>query len=219
MHHNKWILALPIMSFIWFTCTVILGGLFYPEFSHTSRFISELGATGSPYGDYVNYLGIIPAELMMLAFVFVSHHKLPSTKMNVIGLIFITLYSLCLGVAALFPCDFECRPITPTFSQTLHMLSAFVGYMCGIISIFILSLTSSRWTQKSTFKFVSLILAFICLYLVFSLSDQSTFVGLYQRSLDATIYLWFIYFAYYLSQYLADKPKNVSGDIRRLSRN
>lgn len=199
--HRKWLLVLPIISLIWFTSVIIIGGYFYPNYSHVTQFISELGATGSPYGKYVNYLGFIPSEIFILAFVVISYTKLPRTKVNMTGLILITIYGLSLGVAALFPCDFECRPETSTLSHDIHMLSAFPGYLCGIMSVFMLASGSSQWAQKSSFKVISFILGFVCLYLFLNLDPSSTWVGIYQRSLDALIYLWFIYFAYNLRRY------------------
>ena len=62
MNKKDLLLTLPILSFLWFTATIVIGGLFYPDYNHISQFISELGATGSPYGNYVNYLGFLPTE-------------------------------------------------------------------------------------------------------------------------------------------------------------
>ena len=204
LNRNKLLLALPILSLIWFTATIIIAGLFYPDYSHTSQFISELGATGSPYGSYVNYLGVIPTELFIIAFVFICFSVLPKTKMNLTGLFFIGIYGLTLGVAALFPCDYECSPIKPTLSHNIHMISAFPGYLCGIISIFLLSSGSSVWVKSATFKVVSYLMGALCIYAFLNLDPESNFVGVFQRCLDLMIYAWFIYFSYILSKNLPD---------------
>ncbi len=195
------------MSFVWFTVTVVVAGFFYPEYSHTSQFISELGATGSPHGRYVSYFGFIPVNLFILAFVITCFLVMPKTKknrlyVNITGLAFIAVYGLTLGIAALFPCDFECRPVEPTISHNIHLLSAFPGYICGIISIFVMSTLSG---QPKRFKVISITIGGICVLLFFSLDPDSKFVGVYQRSLEVSIYIWLIYFAFSLRKCLLNR--------------
>jgi hypothetical protein len=113
---------------------------------------------------------------------------------------------MTLGISALYPCDFECRPVEPTTSHNIHMLSAFPGYLCGIISIFILSSGSSFISQYKVYKFVSFTIGVICIYAFLNLDPNSLVVGVYQRSLDLMIYSWFIYFAYSVNQHLPNKP-------------
>jgi hypothetical protein len=206
LNRQNLLLAFPILSLVWFAGTIIVAGLYYPEYSHITQFISELGATGSPHGEYVNYLGFIPTELFILAFVFTSFLAVPKTKINITGLSFIVVYAVTLGISALYPCDFECRPVEPTISHNIHMLSAFPGYFCGIISIFILSSGSSFISQYKVYKFVSFTIGVICIYAFLNLDPNSLVVGVYQRSLDLMIYLWFIYFAYSVNQHLPNKP-------------
>jgi len=201
------LLAFPILSLIWFAGTMIVAGLYYPEYSHITQFISELGATGSPHGEYVNYLGFIPTEIFILAFAFTCFLVIPKTKKNITGLSFIVVYGLTLGISAIYPCDFQCRPVEPTFSHNIHMLSAFPGYLCGIISIFILSSGSPLFVQGKAFKLISFTIGGLCIYAFLSLDPSSNVVGVYQRSLDLMIYAWFIYFAYNVRTHLPDSSE------------
>ncbi|WP_200768107.1 DUF998 domain-containing protein [Vibrio nigripulchritudo] len=204
MNSRYLLLALPIFSFTWFTSTVFIAGYFYPDYSHISQFISELGATGAPHGAYVNYLGFIPTELFILGFVFVSYSVIPRTKLNTIGLIFIAIYGITLGIAAFFPCDFECRPDTPSISHNIHMASAFPGYLCGVMAIFCLSSGSTSWSNSKVFKFTGYTAAIVALLAFLSLDPSSKTVGLNQRILELTIYAWLIFLGYSLSEYLHD---------------
>jgi len=151
-------------------------------------------------------LGFIPTELFILAFVFTCFIVIPKTKKNITGLVFIAVFGLTLGIAALFPCDFECKPVEPTISHNIHMLSAFPGYLSGIISIFIISSGSSVWVKSKTFKILSYFIGTLCIYAFLNLDPNSNFVGVFQRSLELMIYSWFIYFSYSLSTYLPNKP-------------
>ena len=202
------LLGLPILSFLWFTSTIVIAGHFYPDYSHMAQFISELGATGSPYGAYVNYLGFIPTELFILGFVFISYSVLPRTKSNTIGLLFIAIYGVTLGIAAFFPCDFECKPDVATISHNIHMASAFPGYLCGIIAMFCISSGSMPWSKSKAFKFVGFVLAILALFAFLNLDQSSINVGLNQRILELSMYSWLIFFGYSLSKYLPIKQIN-----------
>ena len=207
--NSKYLLiALPVLSFLWFTSTVFVAGHFYPDYSHIAQFISELGATGSPYRAYVNYLGFIPTELFILGFVLISYSVLPRTKLNRIGLLFIAIYGITLGIAAFFPCDFECKPDVPTISHKIHMASAFPGYLCGIIAIFCISSDSMSWSKSKAFKLIGYVAAILALLAFLSLDPSSKTVGLSQRILELTMYSWFIFLGYSLSKYLPRKEIN-----------
>lgn len=210
MNRRYLLLALPVFSFLWFACTIFIAGHFYPDYSHVAQFISELGATGSPYGNYVNYLGFIPTELFLLGFVFVSDSVLPRTKWNTIGLILIAVYGVSLGVAAFFPCDFECEPDVPTLSHLIHMTSAFPGYLCGILAIFCISSASKSWSKSKTFKYTGYVAGIFALFALVNLDPSSNTVGLNQRVLEFTLYSWFIYFGYCLRRKLPNKA--IKGD-------
>ena len=205
MKRKNLLLALPILSFFWLASTIVIAGHFYPGYSHITQFMSELGATDSPYGPYVNYLGFIPTELFLLSFVFVSYSVLPKTKQNIVGLIFIAVYCISLVVAAFFPCDFECRPVNPTLSHDIHMLSAFPAYLCGSIAVFIISSGSSLWMQTKAFKVVSFVIGIMCIYSFLKIDPNSNMVGAYQRLLELLLYSWFIYLGYSLRKYTRDE--------------
>ncbi len=205
MNRRYFLLALPVFSFLWFVSTIFIAGHFYPDYSHVAQFISELGATGSPYGDYVNYLGFIPTELFLLGFVFVSYSVLPRTKWNTIGLILVAVYGVSLGVAAFFPCDFECEPDLATLSHMIHMASAFPGYLCGILAIFCISSASKSWSKSRTFRYTGYVAGILAVFALINLDPSSNTVGLNQRVLEFILYSWFIYFGYFLRRKLPNK--------------
>jgi hypothetical membrane protein len=206
LNRKSLLLAFPVFSFLWFASTIFIAGHFYTDYSHITQFISELGATGSPYGTYVNYLGFIPTELFILGFVFISYPILPRTKPNTIGLIFIAIYGVTLGIAAFFPCDFECKPDVPSMSHNIHMASAFPGYFCGIIAIFCISSDSKLWSKSQMFKFTGYVAATLALLAFLNLDPNSKTVGLNQRALELIMYSWLIFLGYSLGKYLPNKP-------------
>ena len=202
MNKNALLIFLPVLASLWFLITVIWGGSIYGNYSHISQFISELGATGSPISVYVNYFGFIPTQLFILIFIFLSAIKIPKTKPNIIGLILLCVYTLSLTVAAIFPCDFECRPQTATISHKIHILSAIPAYLSGAFAILILSLGLKEWAVSKTFKNIGLVLAAVILICFVNLDDSSKSVGLVQRLLEASIFFWLILFAIHVKTYL-----------------
>lgn len=207
--NRKYLLvALPLVGFLWFACSVVIAGYFYPDYSHTAQFISELGATGSPHGDYVNYLGFIPTELFIFSFIVISYSVLPATRLNIIGLVFIAIYAMTLGVAAFFPCDFECKPEVATTSHNIHMASAFPGYLCGIIAIFLISAGAKLWSKSNTLKVCGYLAGGVALLAFVNLDPDSKYLGLSQRILELLIYSWLVLLGYSLSQYLSGEESS-----------
>jgi len=185
-------LALPVCSSIWFATSIIIAGHFYPNYSHVSQFISELGATGSPDGTLVNYLGFIPTELLILSFVTIGFSVLPKTKKNAAGLILIAIYAFTLGIAAMFPCDFGCGPEVSSVSHRIHILSAILGYSCAIAAIFLISSGSNDWSKSKYFSTAGYILGILAIAAFINLNPEFNMVGAIQRVLEISIYTWLI---------------------------
>jgi hypothetical protein len=55
----------------------LLGGAFFPDYSHLSQFISELGARQAPYEQLVRWIGFLPTGVLVLVFAFVAFKALP----------------------------------------------------------------------------------------------------------------------------------------------
>ena len=192
--------VLPLLSLIWFTVTLIWGGYSYESYDHSSQFISELGATGTAYGNVINYLGFIPTELFILGFVFYSYNILPNTVKNRIGLILIAVYAVMLIVAAIFPCDFECRPETPSFKHVIHLSSAVPAYLSAIGAIIVISLNSNEWSGSNTVKVSGLIFGSVALIAFLNMDENSQWVGLVQRTLEFSIYSWLVILGFNLKK-------------------
>ncbi len=198
MRRRDLLLVLPLLSFLWFSAIVIWGGLNYENYDHASQFISELGATGSPVANQVNFVGFIPAELFILTFVVLAFSKIEASRSNRLGLIFIAIYAFTLALASVFPCDYECRPETPTMSHLIHVGSAIPGYLSAIAAIFILSINSPSWLGLNSLRYLGLMSGAIAIFAFFNLDENSQYVGVYQRVLEVTIYIWLIVLGYCL---------------------
>jgi hypothetical protein len=65
---------------------IVLGGAAFPGYSHTSQFISELGATGAPHEKLVRFAGFLPAGVLLCLFVIGAFKVLPRSHLTALGL-------------------------------------------------------------------------------------------------------------------------------------
>lgn len=198
---NTVLIGLPIIAALWFVITIVWGGIAYENYNHMSQFISELGATGASTSAFINYIGFIPTQLLILLFIIICANKLPQSPLNTAGLLLLCVYTFSLTTAAIFPCDFECRPETPTKSHVIHILSAIPAYLSGSMAIFILSKGLKKWAPSKAFEKFGYAISILILICFFNLDDSSQYVGLIQRILEASIFLWFILFAQHINKH------------------
>lgn len=193
------------LSLIWLFATVLLGGMTYPSYNHSSQFISELAATGAPYGDFVNYLGFIPTEIFILIFVALVFSALPKTKLMILGVSSIAIYAVVLMIAAFFPCDFECRPTQPSLSHILHMILGMHAYLFAIIGIILLTIDSKAWPNSKVVRVSGWCLGGMAFILLLNFDPELEIVGLIQRTTEISIYSWYLILAFYLCKNIPNK--------------
>ncbi|MCV6622642.1 MAG: DUF998 domain-containing protein [Cellvibrionaceae bacterium] len=199
---KKIILISPLLSLLWLSFTVILAGNSYPDYSHVSQFMSELGATGSPDGDLVNYFGFIPTELFILLFLLALLKVMHKSKLLVLGVACIAVYALSLIAAAFYPCDFQCRPVDPSFSHDMHMLFGAIAYLAGIVGVAILAIDSKNWCESKVPLASGFLIAACAFALMLNLDAELPYVGLVQRCMEILVYAWFCVYAFYVTRVL-----------------
>jgi hypothetical protein len=172
------------LSYLWLVAAVAIGGATYPDYSHSSQFMSELGATGAPFGVAVNLWGFAMVELLLLPCLVICFSHLMRCRAERFGLVIFAGYPILIAVAAFFPCDFECSAADPTQSQLIHMAASFFAYFCAVVG---LSILSGAVYERPFWILPCLIL----MAMLFSLSIETAFSGLMQRALETGIYLWF----------------------------
>lgn len=201
---NTLIIILPVVSALWFFTTIILGGINQPDYQHISHFISELGAIDAANGKIVNFGGFIPASVFLVIFVVLAIYQSPRQKKQVIGLMGIALYAITLGIAALYPCDSGCRPQNPSPSQLIHNLSAMLGYLIALASVFILA-SYVKQTSSRVLGNVGYAIGGVALTMLIMLNPEFAFVGVVQRLFELSIYTWIILYSYNLSAEIRHK--------------
>ena len=207
---RRLIAVLPIASAVWLAGSSVIAGAMRPGYDHMSQFLSELGASGTPGGAAMNYLGFIPTELFLLAFVVLALRVLRPGPLALIGLALMALNVLSLFAAALAPCDAGCRPATPSLSHTIHIATGSIAYLSAVIGIAVLAIATGR-RGAPRLMVAGLACAVAGTALIAVLDADSGVVGLVQRSLEAVIYAWYILFGLWLAKSAPPTPA-LSGD-------
>lgn len=203
MSRPRLLLLLPALSGAWLVATVAIAGFFYPDYNHTAQLMSELAATESPYGIYVNRLGFFVVELLFIGFILIGVWHAPKTKRILFGFALLAIYAIALSVATFYPCDFECRPVSASSSHITHIFSSLLGYVSAICAVFVLSSASVAYHADKWVKYTGYVTGIILVLLLFTLDQTNPAVGLYQRVLELLFYGWVMIFALQLYRYQA----------------
>ena len=133
-----------VVGYLLLAVMIIAGGAAWPGYSHSSQFISELGVTGAPHGRLISLGGFLPVGVCLTAFSILAMFIAPRSGLRIAGFACLSLFSLGYIGAAAFPCDFGCRPETPSFSQMMHNLTGLGGYLGGPIGLILLGVAARR---------------------------------------------------------------------------
>ena len=187
---RPWQLA-GIVAFLPHLLAVIIATVHRPEFSHRLQYLSELGERGSTTATLTNYLGIIPTGILFASFGLgiVLHYR--AYRLLTVTGVLIVLHGLCRVLAALFPCDFGCRPNSPTLSQMIHNSSATVAFVSLTASLFIAGrwLVANKRGSAIVAATYSLGLVAVAAQVVLVISP-ATSPGLFQRLALGALQLW-----------------------------
>lgn len=201
---RRLIIFFPVLSSFWFVATIAYAGLKHHNYQHMSQFISELGATGEANGQVVNLFGFMPTSFFLSAFVCLAIFLSSRQIKEVLGLLAIGVYAITLGVAAVFPCDPGCGSDNPSASQVIHNLSAIVGYLCGIVGVFLLASDVTQKGRRMLGK-IGMVLGGVAVVMFFLLNPEFAFFGLAQRVFELSMYTWIILYSFHLRTVLFNR--------------
>ena len=118
---------------------IVVGPFGYPGYDSLGQHISEMGATGAPHGPTISAL-FIASSVLMIAFWLLCLKALPFNTLRAAGLILLAANGAGLLGAGVYPCDFECARTDPSVAQQLHDLFGGLGYLSGVVGLFLLAL-------------------------------------------------------------------------------
>ncbi len=176
---------------------VLFGGALTPGYSHTSQFISELGASGAPLELGIRFGGFLPAGVLLLVFCAVAFVWFPRSLPFSLGILGLAIYAVGYLVASFFPCDPGCRPADPSTSQLIHNVGGLAGYILAPGFLFALAFAARKWPGASRLVMAGYIAAGISLTGFLTLAPSSEVVGLSQRALEISVLGWVVMLALY----------------------
>ena len=196
---NKLAFATGLLGAVAVVLLTVVGGANFPNYSHASQFISELGADGAPNARLINLAGFLPAGVLITVFAFFAWRSLPRSGATTFGVVGLVLFALGYLVAAFFPCEGDCRPAEPTLSQAIHNLFGLAGYLGAPLSLLLLGWQARRWPKARHLSVLGFIGAGFALLGLLFLSPDFKYVGVAQRVLEGSVLVWIMACAFYLA--------------------
>jgi len=120
-----------------FALVLLVIGSIVPGYSHSSQFMSELGAVGSPYQNEMNVFGFILLGLFIIGFSVGLYRTIASGWSGKIGSLLFLFGGIVMVLVGLFPCDAACD--TVTFTGTMHEVTSTVASVSVIFGIFFIA--------------------------------------------------------------------------------
>lgn len=176
-----------------FSLVVIVSAAMQADYSHLSNVISEMGASGEPYADFMNYAGFIPGGLLIAAFGVELGQTLPSHRSSIAGTLGVTLFGVGIAACGIFSCDPGCPLGDCTVENTLHNVIApacFVCQIAGMVTLGFLFRRLPEWRSLWIYSICSGVIALIFLLALASSLESRYLIGLWQRLMLATMFVW-----------------------------
>ena len=164
---------------------IVVGPFGYPGYNSLGQHISEMGATGAPHGPLISTL-FIATSVLLIAFWLLCLKALPFTGLRAAGLILLAANGAGLLGAGVYPCDFECARSDPSVAQQLHDLFGGLGYLSGVLGLFLLALglrSLDGWLRLFPLVMICAVVAALSLLLI---APDFPWHGAAQRVLEAS---------------------------------
>lgn len=165
---------------------VAWGGAVYPSYDHARQYMSELGATGSVTGVWVNNLGYIPNGVLMTVFCLMAAWILRRSALAVVACLLLAGNGLGMTGAGVYPCDFECGRSDPSPAAVLHDLFGLLGYLFAILGVGLIALWGGTSQARRLTPLAVAVLA-VSVVGFYGVVAEVELKGLYQRAMEAAL--------------------------------
>ena len=197
--HSSWAASMRILSLggvagpVLFALVTAISAALRPDYSHTTSFISELGASGTPHAPIMNYLGFVPAGLLLAAFG-ISFMSITSRHvLAVAGSALVVLFGLGVAASGIFSCDPGCPVSAGSLENAIHNgigPLAFIALACGVGLLGIEFRRLPYFRRFSLYSFVTSVLGLLFIAAIVGSLEARTLTGVWQRLFLATLFLW-----------------------------
>ena len=182
-----------IIGPVLFAVVVLVCGALRPEYSHLQRFISELGAAGTPYAALMNYAGFVPAGLMLALFGVALAFVLPGGRLIGAAATLVTAFGLGIAASGMISCDIGCPQHEGSLENFVHNAIAPVSFLCLIAATAMFGIrfrSLPAWRHLSLYSLLTSAGALCLLAVLGSSLDSRVLTGLWQRLMLAVLFIW-----------------------------
>tara|TARA_R110000868_G_scaffold259361_1_gene517104 strand:- start:3323 stop:3949 length:627 start_codon:yes stop_codon:yes gene_type:complete len=182
-----------ITGAILFWLMVIINGFIYPNYSHLSQFISELGAMEAPLAFIINYGGIVPFGVGILFHSLYLLKEGPSNKTRFFTLIFLGLSGILFVIAGFYNCDARCSFEGISTEGLIHNISAMFAFLLAVFAMISFGIGSLFELEKLSSKIILNVLSLLSIvgFLVIAFEGiESPIRGVYQRVFLINFSIW-----------------------------
>lgn len=187
-----------VIASIWIVLGIYIASLFYPNYSHSKQFCSELGAKGSPTEKLSPIINNYPLAIFFMVYGFyLMTLNFSGYSMLVIGgMIFI--HGVGTLLCGIFPMDADPHITSPSMSCKIHSWSGMIMLFSLLTAPLIVVLSNNFSVGLRLFSGLSIV---ICLAFTKKLGaayKAKSIPGLYQRLSYGVQVLWLLIFNVYV---------------------
>jgi hypothetical membrane protein len=188
-----------LIGVIVYLVLILIAASQLPGYSHASEYLSNLGAIGQPSATMAKTAGIL-AGICFILFGISTFSAFKKDWKGIVGGVLLLVEGIFQIILALFPCEPGCNAVEPIMSESIHNMvgpSAFILLSIALLFWAFRFRKQDQWHSFWLYTLISGILA-IVFFLVFGMSVGTPIVGIWQRLLRGTLYLWIAIFSYRL---------------------
>jgi hypothetical protein len=191
-----------LIATIWIFIGVYVASRFYIDYSHSTQFCSELGATGSPTEKLSPIINNYPLGFLFCFFGwYLTQLSNVSMLVNISGWLVI-VHGIGTWVAGYFPMDADPFTKHPTFSCKVHSWAGFIMLLSLIVAPILIALSPTTDVISLYFRFFSIFSVVAAVYFLFvmakAIKSQSN-PGIHQRISYGFQLIWLSVFSFVLA--------------------
>lgn len=172
-----------------FAVVVVVCAARRPEYSHATRFISELGARGTPNAMVMNLAGFVLTGLLIGAFALSLLRLLPRRRLARVAAACLGVFGVGLVLAGIIPCEPGCPQAEPTLHDGVSIVALLSGAI-GVGSFGFAVRGVSAWRPLWVYSVISAVAAIGFMVGLAQSIDGRDLTGVWQRLLVGTLLLW-----------------------------
>ena len=173
-----------IIATVWISLGVFVAAKFYPNYSHSNQFCSELGASGSPTEKLSPFINNYPLSFIFCLFGwYITQLPDSNLALTITGWLVI-FHGVGTLIAGYFPMDNDPYTEEPSFNCNVHSTAGFVMLLTLIIAPILLAFSPESQIIPFEFRVFSVLTVILSIYYVVKLAKAfkaKEKAGLYQR--------------------------------------